>query len=362
MANKVGGAAVSAAKWVGGTAYGIAHKAAQPFYMVYALLQAGYVGVYGAVTGDYFEPDWLSDLAKNAPQDPNDKAAWNRYLAEAELDNLKDGAIAVPTLGASKVLGPVADKVLCKVSGKGCFAAGTPARLNHGCIAVERVREGTALLTVEEDDPDGAMTTQPVARTFQRFAVIWELHVAGRAVRTTAEHPFYVRGRGWTPVAEIRPGDALRTGEPGWVRRERVVNTGRAETVYNFEVQGDHTYFVGDPITWAFSLWAHNYPAPAGAATQSAKKLVHYGSPRSAEELAQRAAAAEAQIGHHGVSVMLRNPPQTGPYGQAVAEEVSKVFQVIQTGANKAHHTVILPKPVTQAVADLFNSVFTWVP
>jgi hypothetical protein len=256
---KIGTAAVSAAKWVGSAAYAVAHKAVQPIYMGYDLLQCGYVAVYGGITGDYFEPDWASDLAKNSPKDPNDKEAWGRYLVEAELDNLKDGAIAVATLGAGKVLGPVAQKAWCKVTGGGCFAAGTPARLDHGCIAVEQVREGTEVLTVEEDNLDGAFTTQPVGRTFQRFAVIWEVHVAGRVVRTTHEHPFYVRHRGWTPVAEIQAGDQLRTGERGWARCERVVDTGRAEVVYNFEVQGDHTYFVGDSVTWGFSLWAHNY-------------------------------------------------------------------------------------------------------
>ena len=68
-------AAVSAAKWVGSTAYAIADKALQPLYMGYDLLQCGYVGVVGAVTGEYWEPNWVSDLAKNVPADPNDKAA-----------------------------------------------------------------------------------------------------------------------------------------------------------------------------------------------------------------------------------------------------------------------------------------------
>ena len=104
----------------------------------------------GAATGGYFEPNWLSDLAKNAP-DPNDKEATGRYFVQLELENLKDGAIQVATLGVGKALGPV----ICKVTGRGCFGAGMPALQRHGCIAVEQVREGTDLLTVEED-VDGA--------------------------------------------------------------------------------------------------------------------------------------------------------------------------------------------------------------
>ncbi len=37
-------------------------------------------------------------------------------------------------------------------------------------------------------------------------------------------------------------------------------------------------------------------------------------------------------------------------------------FPVQQTGKNPAHHTVILPKPVTQKVADVFNQLFGRAP
>ena len=87
------------------------------------------------------------------------------------------------------------------------------------------------------------------------------------------------------------------------------------------------------------------------------KKLVRYGSPDSVERLADDAARAEAQIGLHGVSVIYRKPPLF-PHGEAEKAAAEKEFTIVQTGANKDHYTVILPKPVTQAVADKFNSVF----
>ena len=42
----------------------------------------------------------------------------------------------------------------------------------------------------------------------------------------------------------------------------------------------------------------------------------------------------------------------------ALQEEVEKYFPVIKTGKNKFHYTVELPKPVTEEVANLFNSLF----
>ena len=90
---------------------------------------------------------------------------------------------------------------------------------------------------------------------------------------------------------------------------------------------------------------------------QRGKKLVRYGSPDTAEKLAADAAKAEANIGYHGVSAMLRNPPRF-PHRQAEFGEAANVFRIVKTGKDPSHYTVILPKPVTQEVADLFNSIF----
>lgn len=75
-------------------------------------------------------------------------------------------------------------------------------------------------------------------------------------IETTDEHPFFVKGRGWTPANEIRPGDEVRT-EDGWVPITSSEATGRFEPVYNFRVADTHTYFVGTP-EWGFAVWAHN--------------------------------------------------------------------------------------------------------
>jgi hypothetical protein len=111
----IGDAAVGAVQWLGDTAYALAHKGVQPIYMGADLLQAAYVGVQGAITGNYVEPNWLSDAARNAPADPNDREAYGRYIVNLELENLKDGAIAVGTLGAGKAIAPVLGRVAGKL-------------------------------------------------------------------------------------------------------------------------------------------------------------------------------------------------------------------------------------------------------
>ena len=117
---------------------------------------------------------------------------------------------------------------------------------------------------------------------FQRWGVIWEMAVAGRVLRTTAEHPFWVRGRGWTAASQLRVGDALRSHDGQWLAVESVRDTGREEAVYNCRVAEYHTYFVGDQ-QWGFSLWAHNSCGPANASGRSSYTLIDQGNPAVAE-------------------------------------------------------------------------------
>lgn len=77
-------------------------------------------------------------------------------------------------------------------------------------------------------------------------------HVIG----TTAEHPFYVRGKGWTAAGQLKEGDLIRTID-GWVPVKKIEDSGRYETVYNLAVEDHRTYFVGAP-EWGFGVWAHN--------------------------------------------------------------------------------------------------------
>jgi len=43
----------------------------------------------------------------------------------------------------------------------------------------------------------------------------------------------------------------------GWKTVEGIADSGLITTVYNLEIEGDHTYFVGC-VEWGFSVWAHN--------------------------------------------------------------------------------------------------------
>ena len=102
------------------------------------------------------------------------------------------------------------------------------------------------------------MLVSQVEARFENVARIWHLHLAsGQVIRTTAEHPFWGRGRGWVAARQLRVGDELRSHDGQWLAVEDVRDTGREEVVYNCRVAEYHTYFVGCD-EWGFSLWAHN--------------------------------------------------------------------------------------------------------
>ena len=113
------------------------------------------------------------------------------------------------------------------------------------------------VLARDQYNEDGQVRPRRVMRRFVNEALVLELRIEGRVIGTTSEHPFFVRGKGWAKAGELRPGDEVRLEAPGWKRVEAVVHTGRVEEVYNVEVEGDHTYFVGCD-EWGFGVWAHN--------------------------------------------------------------------------------------------------------
>ena len=58
---------------------------------------------------------------------------------------------------------------------------------------------------------------------------------------------------GWTAVEYLKTGDKLRLADGSAAFVTDVRNTGQCDTVYNFEVDGYHTYHVGQ-----LGLWVHD--------------------------------------------------------------------------------------------------------
>ena len=103
---------------------------------------------------------------------------------------------------------PVADLLRYALGGNeaaqydcACFAAGTPLLTPDGDKPVEQFEPGDLILSAPEGDPSAPPQARQVEEVFIKTSPLLNLHVGGRVIRTTPEHPFYVRGRGWIPTA-----------------------------------------------------------------------------------------------------------------------------------------------------------------
>lgn len=106
-------------------------------------------------------------------------------------------------------------------------------------------------------DPDtGETALKPVVQTFRNETEEW-IHetVNGETLTCTPEHPFYSPVKGWTSACDLRAGDILVMLNGEYVVLEKVQHEilENPVTVYNFEVEDFHTYYVGDT-----SVLVHN--------------------------------------------------------------------------------------------------------
>ncbi len=138
----------------------------------------------------------------------------------------------------------------------GCFAAGTPLLTPGGSKLIEELRPGDLVLAAPDNDPERPPEPRVVEKTVQNYLPILNLRVNGQTIATTAQHAFWVRGRGWRDAHQLVEGDELRSDDGRWVRLESTTS-GDPAPVFNVRIADYHTYFVGTPY-WGFSVWAHN--------------------------------------------------------------------------------------------------------
>jgi len=131
---------------------------------------------------------------------------------------------------------------------------------------IEEIQVGDFVWARDEHDPSAPAVLQKVvalyrntAHDLQTLDVVGELGQSVQVVATD-EHPFYVVDVGWTTADAIQVGQKL-VGTGGAVLTVVANRDWKPEggvVVYNFQVEGDHTYFVGDIRAEGEWVWTHN--------------------------------------------------------------------------------------------------------
>jgi hypothetical protein len=185
-------------------------------------------GVYSAATGE--SP--LLDTVFNG----NAEA----YSTAATMTTLFSGGIA--SMGAAG-------------SSMGiCFVAGTVIATQNGKAPIQAIQAGDMVWA--SNPATGELALKPVVQTFvNETQELVHIRVNGEEIACTPEHPFYSPVLGWTEAIQLRAGDILVLVNGEYVIVEQVQHE-ILETpivVYNLEVEGFHTYYVGK-----LGLLAHN--------------------------------------------------------------------------------------------------------
>ncbi len=191
--------------------------------------------------------------------------------AEQALDPNRAGydcAAIAAAAGKGALVGAVAGGVLGRAlgrsaSGRGCFVPGTTVTTERGAVPIEHVEVGERVLS---RDDAGELTYREVTRVFRRAEAeqlaltFTDAHGALQHLVTTPEHPFHVAGAGWVPAGELAVGAEVVTAEGGLARLSAALSLEKRGEVFNLEVEGTHSYFVGDA-----QLWVHNACIPQHA-------------------------------------------------------------------------------------------------
>jgi len=120
---------------------------------------------------------------------------------------------------------------------------------------VETIKIGDKVLAKDHKNPDGPLVECTVINTFVHYDKevatvtltnpnsLEPLEITG-----TLEHPFYVQGKGFIAIGDLELGDICVSPDGSEFTVTNILLHEERQTVYNFEVEGAHTYYVGTDI------------------------------------------------------------------------------------------------------------------
>nr|WP_081505777.1 polymorphic toxin-type HINT domain-containing protein [Paenibacillus alvei] len=123
---------------------------------------------------------------------------------------------------------------------------------NEGEKPIEEIEVGDKVLA--KSDETGEVAYKEVVGLFQKQAdEIYYVHIGDEIIEVTGEHPFWLDGKGWTFVKDLKVGDLLVSNIGTKLAIDKIEKEPRKATVYNFEVADFHSYFVSN-----LGIWVHN--------------------------------------------------------------------------------------------------------
>ncbi len=177
-----------------------------------------------------------------------------------------------------------------------CFIAGTMVLTTAGLMAIENIKAGDKIISTCPDTLETSEKT--VLETYVRKVdKLVHLTINGEEIVTTVDHPFYVQGKGFINAGNLLVGDKLISvnGEDLLVDDWCIEKCEKPVTVYNFQVEEHHTYFVGENTVWVHNA-GKNYSEKTQQKIQDRQQQGHDFEKQQHEKLKSENPTAEAQV------------------------------------------------------------------
>ncbi|MGE3804744.1 MAG: polymorphic toxin-type HINT domain-containing protein [Gemmataceae bacterium] len=150
---------------------------------------------------------------------------------------------------------------------------------------IEDIQVGDVVMA--RDEHTGQMVPRKVTRIFRntsdhvRILQVRTAEGSVQKIETTDGHPFWVEGQGWVHAGALQAGHNLIQPDEqiATVVLSDYESRPQGVSIYNFEVEGVHTYFIAQAGGGGF-VWVHNMSSPAGT-PPSPGILPNRGSPPS---------------------------------------------------------------------------------
>lgn len=150
-----------------------------------------------------------------------------------------------------------------------CFTAGTPVSAATGFIPIEKIRVGDVVLSYNENARRNEYSK--VLQTMIHIVNedIYDLYIGDEILHVTGIHRFLASQNDlvdWVAAADLSIGDEVLFADHTWHMVKNIKVNKKFTVVYNFEVSGNHNYYVGKN-----RILAHNKGGGGGGKSNPAK-------------------------------------------------------------------------------------------
>ncbi len=140
--------------------------------------------------------------------------------------------------------------------GGSCFLAGTLISTIDGLKPIEKIQPGDIVLSYNEQNKQNEYSEVLQTMIHYLRTDVYTIDINSEKIKVTGIHRFYIKRAGvaqWIPASELQEKDLMYLASGDWKQIDKIKHKKIFRKVYNFEVNGNHNYYVTES-----KILAHN--------------------------------------------------------------------------------------------------------